>query len=199
MLLSGRFKWAVLVSICVIVLRCIDTANPFKAFTSDELVGTWQAKYENFWNFSKEITGVETIILRADGTYQQIYDDGKGYKYVSPWNKWRLERGRDLYLEGGRFYALGIEDAKAYARGGILDVIAPGNERMELMREIVLFVGPTSLAPGGAVLFSPPISDLDAPKFAKFYRVLTFTSTPPLNCESACSKLENQERVGNCK
>ncbi len=182
MLYTRWFKWAVLVLISTIVLACaIDTANPFKTFTPEELVGTWRAEYKNFRNFDIEVTGVETITLKADGTFQQIYDDGKGYKHTSLWNKWRLERGRDLYLKGGRFYALGIEKAEGYARGGILEVIAPGNRRIELNGEIVLFLGPTSLAPGGAVLISPPVSDLDAPKYAEFYRVLTPTTTPTIN------------------
>lgn len=170
MLPSGRLKWAVLISICVIVLGCIDTANPFKTFTSDELVGTWQAKYENFRNLNIEITGVETIILKADGTYQQIYDDGKGYRYESSWNRWRLERGRRLFLKDGRFYAMGIEWAESW-RSGVHTFIAHDFERIDLEGEIILFVYPTSLYPGGAYLFSPLVGDLDAPKWVRFYRV----------------------------
>ncbi|NIN94247.1 MAG: hypothetical protein GTO49_04500, partial [Anaerolineae bacterium] len=142
---------------------------------ASDLVGTWSADYEV--SFGRRcwyrMTGVETLTLRADGTYQQLYDDGRGYVYVSPWNRWRLEEEEDrgasiLHLEGGRFYPLGKEWAEALAerswqyhsdddgRGQPLDLDGT---------EVILHVRSRS---GQRCLEYPPVCDLDAPVIVNF-------------------------------
>ena len=175
--LRGLLKVTILLLFSITLISCIDTANPLRSFTVDELAGTWRAEYKDFKYFDVEVTGVETFTLKTDGTYQQAYDDGKGYKYVSSWNKWRLEGGRRLYFEGARFYALGIRDAESWTPNAVHTFIAHDFERIDLKNEIVLFVYPTSLYPGGAYLYTPLVGDLDAPKWARFYRVLDSTNS----------------------
>jgi hypothetical protein len=186
MIQRGWLRWTILALVLsgVVGCRTVDAVNPFKTFTPGDLVGTWRTEYTGIeyfaWDGTRKLAGVETLTLRADGTYQQIYDDGMGYKYTSPWNKWRLERGYILHLAGGRFYGLGIRDAESYAHGADLTVRGPGNEKMELIGEMVFFVYPASSKGGAAQLVSPPIplTDPDTPTTVLLYRVSTVAPTP---------------------
>jgi hypothetical protein len=88
-----RVKWVVLVLISTIVLACaIDTANPFKTFMAEELVGTWRAEYKNF-EFRYRGYRDETI------TSNQIEHISRfmmmeGLVYVESLEQMALERGR---------------------------------------------------------------------------------------------------------
>lgn len=114
-----QIEVCVLILVSAVACSCTPCAGDIE---SSDFVGTWRAEYDgnavNCWATTVTATGVETLTLRADGSYQQIYDNGRGYVYTSPWNKWHLTRpyGR-IHLEGGRFYPLGIEDAEALANG----------------------------------------------------------------------------------
>jgi len=76
--------------------------NPPATFQDSDLVGTWEARY---WE-----AGVDTLIIRADGTFKQIYRDNykKDYVYETPWNRWWVERFPDgrvrVHFEGGRYF-----------------------------------------------------------------------------------------------
>lgn len=49
-----------------------------ETFTEADLVGTWVASYF--------LHDTDTLIVRADGTYKQIYDDpDAGFRYESDW------------------------------------------------------------------------------------------------------------------
>lgn len=158
-----------------------------RVFTPPELVGTWRANYAGIeygaHDGIRRLTGAETLILRADGRYQQIYDDGKGYTYTSSWNKWYLESGRVLHLENGRIYPLGIAEAekRAQSRGAICSYLSqiPGKGIIEVnCTEALLYVFGNSVAPGSAVLEHLQVGDPDAPKVVVFYRVSTLVATP---------------------
>jgi hypothetical protein len=74
--------------------------KPPSTSKESDLVGTWQTKYPG--------ERIDTITLRADGTYKQVYRQPDGYTYESPWNRWYLEY-RDsgwiyVHLEGMRYY-----------------------------------------------------------------------------------------------
>jgi len=61
---------------------------PPESFQESDLVGTWVAKYAY---------GTDTLILKEDGTYKQIYDNPQtGDHYESDWREWWLE-----YRESG--------------------------------------------------------------------------------------------------
>jgi len=56
-----------------------------ESFQESDLVGTWQAQH-----YFGVVT--ETLILRADHTYQQIYENDRAdYYYTSSWEQWYLE------------------------------------------------------------------------------------------------------------
>jgi hypothetical protein len=78
---------------------------PPTTFKVADLVGTWRAHYDG---------SVDTLILKADGTYKQVYEDRheEDYVYETPWNEWSVDRYADgrvrIHLQGGRYYPAGI-------------------------------------------------------------------------------------------
>jgi hypothetical protein len=82
---------------------------PPTTFEDEDLVGTWRARYDG---------RVDTLILRADGTFKQIYEDRheEDYVYETPWNEWTVDRYADgrarIHLQGGRYYPAGITMAE---------------------------------------------------------------------------------------
>lgn len=165
-------KMAVCFLLGIIGLACVGVPRR-KVYEVSDFVGTWRATYENVENVWGSVSGVETITLKADGTYQQTFEGEKGYVYTSPWNKWWLESGRVLHLEGGRFYPLGIQDAEDLASGRLgASLISPTGERVELDgTEIVLYPSSYSDAPSGVVLEHLAVGDPDSPDIVRFYRV----------------------------
>jgi len=86
--------------------------NPSATLQESDLVGTWEADYGHY-------LGVDTLILRADGTFKQIYKNQReNYVYETPWNKWWLERFPDgrvrMHLKGARYYHDGIPLAEIH-------------------------------------------------------------------------------------
>lgn len=156
-----------------------------KTFTPSLHVGTWRADYTGTENLDIKLTGVEILTLRADGTYQQIYDDGKGYVYTSPWSKWYLKsKERILYLEGGRLYPLGVKEAERRAknpRGAALCTYLPYSsmdKNVEIdCTDAVLYILPEPSVQGGLILAYPEVGDPDDPEYVKFYLVATPTPT----------------------
>jgi hypothetical protein len=96
--------------ILIVSLSCSSSHLLKRSIEESDLVGTWQS---NYW----DANGVDTLTLKADGTYQQVYEDSSGYTYKSEWNKWYLERlpdGRQrVHLEGMRYYPEGVEVAES--------------------------------------------------------------------------------------
>lgn len=79
--------------------------NPPTTLQESDVVGTWQANYGGY--------AVDKLIVRADGTFKQIYKNRReNYIFETPWNKWWLERFADgrvrLHLKGARYYLSGI-------------------------------------------------------------------------------------------
>lgn len=145
---------------------------------SSELEGVWVANYDRS-EFEQSgciaiPTGTETLTLRADGTYQQTYEDGYSYVFTSTWNSWYLDYSAGRYvihLEGGRFYPIGIEDAEALAEGRLIYTnYGVWGDPLQLDgTEVVLYVGFNSSASGEMYLYYPPVCDLDSPVTVKFY------------------------------
>ncbi len=155
------------------IAGCCCPCVTFRKLEASDLVGTWRADYDEDY-FDRgcwyTVTGVETLTLRPDGTFRQVYDDGRGYVYTSPWNNWYLEdrrAGPVLHLERGRFYALGIEFAEALADGSShfhSDDDGRGQPVDLDGSEVILQVTKASLD-------YPPVCDLDAPVIVTFYLV----------------------------
>jgi hypothetical protein len=83
--------------------------------TQPEIVGVWQAHYRNYKNPgspSSRISGVETLIIHADGTYSQHFQSAV-YNYIGPVNQWSLVLdegdGPKLQMQGLIHYADGLD------------------------------------------------------------------------------------------
>jgi len=82
---------------------------PPATFGDTDLVGIWEAQYGR---------SVDRLIVKADGTFRQVYRDGykRGYVYETPWNRWWVERFPDgrirLHLQGARYYLAGTRTAE---------------------------------------------------------------------------------------
>lgn len=89
-------------------------SNPPATFQDADLVGVWEAHYMEW--------GQDKLILKADGTFKQIYQDCtlEGYIYETPWNDWSVEYFPDgrvrLHMEGARYYLAGIKIAELSGR-----------------------------------------------------------------------------------
>jgi hypothetical protein len=176
-----RARFSIQVAVCTLIALgipgCCCPAVTLPKPGVSHLVGTWTAEYDKDY-FGRRcwytVTGVETLTLKADGTFRQVYDDGTGYVYTSPWNEWRLEdrgAGAVLHLQGGRFYPLGIELAEALADGSFSyhsDDDGRGQPLDLDGTEIILHVRRRS---GQTSLDYPPVCDLDAPVIVTFYAV----------------------------
>lgn len=113
---------------------------PPETLRESDLVGTWRTYY---WGDS-----VDTLILRDDGTFKQLfYDPAEDrYYYETPWNRWWLEQLPDgavrLHLEGARYYTGGIEAAE---RDGLESFGEPDPSPMSFFdpfaEELVVMVG----------------------------------------------------------
>lgn len=107
---------------CCQVILTLSTAeisksqNPPATLQELDMVGTWKADYGSR-------RGVDKLILRADGTFKQIYENRReNYTFETPWNKWWLERFPDgrvrVHLKGARYYLGGIPVAEIYEDEG---------------------------------------------------------------------------------
>jgi hypothetical protein len=100
---------ATILLICgsLVLVQCgTKFAAPPASLQQSDLAGTWEADYLG--------PGVDTLIIREDGTFKQIYHSTKAedYTYETSWNEWSLEPFRDgrvwLHLPGARYYIDGI-------------------------------------------------------------------------------------------
>lgn len=103
------------VLLCAVPLKsireCLEApySNPSPTLQDPDLVGTWEARYG---------LSVDTLTLKADGSFKQVYTDhyNEGYVYETGWNRWSVQRLGDgrvrLQLHGARFYQDGIAVAE---------------------------------------------------------------------------------------
>jgi len=164
-----RSKWSIvslLLLVMMMVSACIgqrEFENPPATFQESLLVGTWEAHYDG------PGTGVDRLVLRADGTFQQEYNSLQSLYFKTSWNKWRVQQFMDgriyVHLEGARFYDKGIRVGEK--EGIACPASQPGcgstdlpysfydpvyDVYVEMVGELVLSVRESSDAPGGLVL-----------------------------------------------
>jgi len=118
---------------------CAPPAPPDSRFERapqvSELAGSWATRYESKVIEDKatgkqyQLPAVETIILKEDGTYDQVFDDGKSPRSRSEPCQWRVRLGSDgkayVSLLNMRYYLDGIEYAEAHPRN--VDLIIEGS------------------------------------------------------------------------
>ncbi len=120
---------------------------PPSTFTEADLVGTWQAKYGN--------ANVETLVLKSDGTYQQVFDAPESdYFHESPWSNWNLEYSSTgkpkLHLDGMRYFLLGGANLN-FDQTRYYDISE--DEYIELTDKVVLGISGDETKPRGISLW----------------------------------------------
>ncbi|NIN63247.1 MAG: hypothetical protein GTO63_00730 [Anaerolineae bacterium] len=102
-------SWAVPFSHCLQA----PYSDPPSSLQPADLAGTWQTSYER--------GVVDKLMLRADGTFKQLYETRvahiiRDYAYETGWNEWEMERFADgrvrIRLRGARYYLGGIRMAE---------------------------------------------------------------------------------------
>ncbi len=163
--------------ICLLVLTACDRIIPSRPISPEALTGDWRCDYNGLGDLGEPLIGTEIITFRDDGTYQQMYRDGRGYSYTSGWSRWRLEslpNGlQQVHLDKARFYPAGVQFAEDLEAGRVgISMWDPATGRnFDLRGEAILNVVARSSAPGGYELDHLPVGDLDAPTFLAFRRV----------------------------
>ena len=109
-----RSKWLGMVPLILVLLTTsgceVQYSNPPTTFQDSDLVSTWELRCGG--------RCVDTLILRADGTFRQIYRDHTvdDYSFETPWNEWWTERFLDgrarVHLQGARYYKVGVRIAE---------------------------------------------------------------------------------------
>ncbi len=122
------------------IRECLEApySNPPSTFRDSDLLGTWEAHYSR---------STDTLIIKADGTFRQIYEDHyvQEYVYQTPWNEWWVERFPDgrvrVHLHGARFYEEGIrvaEEGAGLERWKFYDPVA--HDSVDTRTELILNV-----------------------------------------------------------
>lgn len=93
--------------------------NPPDSFRESLLVGTWYTSYMEW--------GEETLIIRPDGTFRQIYHNHANngdFSFETPWNRWWVERLPDgrmyLHLMGAKYFLQGPSFADKLSNGYLI-------------------------------------------------------------------------------
>lgn len=89
-------------------------SSPREPVAESDVAGSWQLNYEGTLVPSGWISGKETLILEADGKYQQLFEDGKGdYPTIS--SIWKLSKNYDgqqvISLNRMRYFPDGVTRA----------------------------------------------------------------------------------------
>lgn len=123
-----------------------------KNFTEADLIGTWVGKY---------FGDTDTLTIRADSTYKQIYSANKSIKFQSDWQKWYIEHDSYGYVRlhlAGAHRCDGLDSECNNPGGGLPSgsrAINPCQPESSLFlnHEVILFVtGTTGDAPRGIIL-----------------------------------------------
>jgi len=162
--------------LAAVLAACAFNRIDWRRVTEGDLIGVWRAGYSQS-PARVDKSGVETVTLLADHTYQQTYHDGSGYSYESPWHSWYLDQDGLLHLEGGIWFALGVSDAFKAHQGRVEAITLHGKYvTINLSKEIVLVVDDYNAQIG---LESLPIAPLDEPGTVLFFRTSTLPPVTP--------------------
>lgn len=168
--------WILGVSLCLLLTT--SCGGPFgqpQTFTSEEIIGTWQADYSqydlpDFRKLGKTVRGIDTIILEPSGIYRQDFQSDD--RIISSQGQWQLEGDNVLHLKGGKMFVYGQELAESMAKGtGMWHTIDCFGHEIDVdTSELQLCVRADRSSPGGIVLHHLQAGDPDAPITVTFYR-----------------------------
>lgn len=208
--------FVLMVALCLVAIYLSYSYNPFprkgfdtspNTFKKSDLVGTWQAIYDP--------DRIDTITLRADGTYKQVYRELDGYTYESPWNRWYLEYRPSgwiyVYLEGMRYYANDIETGES---GGRKPATTPGivgepayfydhgeEKIIEMLDKVILRVVGFTSKPRGVLLVHMSTSvESGGPMFTLCRKCAVETPTAQMEGLQCCQMdFEMPDELKDCR
>lgn len=162
---------AVLVTTSVLLSACLSnlvaTSEPF---SEGDLVGTWQAVYDTSLPFVT-VTSTETLTLRADGTYTQVFARGRaGMVDEVDGKRWYLDDAKIIHLVDGLWPQLGPHQSRLFAKrmlGGFYP--ARGKQLALDAGEAYLLV--SSIGNGRFTMHHVPTGDPDSPRVIWFKRI----------------------------
>jgi hypothetical protein len=117
--------------VTLLVVACDVKTQPPPQIEESDLVGFWETKYSR--------TMTDTLQLRSDGTFKQLYEDrARGYVFETPWNAWWIERLPNqlirIHLEGAKYFL----ESPTLHDGEFYDPYA--HEFLHPVKELVLHV-----------------------------------------------------------
>jgi len=153
----------------------------------DNLIGTWTADYSHYNREPRGVTlpdGKETLVLRADGTFEQDFQAVTGFhrKVLGKWESENVKTDRyrmRIHLYGAMYYLEGLSAATDPNFGATMwDPIVHQYVSIGSKSGVVILYATRLLwksqSPCGRkydlVLQHLPIGDLDAPTWVTFYR-----------------------------
>ncbi len=172
-LLFGVLVIGMLISLA----SCTMPFEPQPTFMPEDVAGAWRADYSQFTvpDVSlpvafDSIDGVETVVLMADGTFQQTFS---GDREETTYGAWTIDVGDILHLEGAKTYTYGLQFADRLANGQArASVDDCHGQPIEISgADLMLCVRPDRNTPGLLILQHLEIGDPDSPQVVTFYRV----------------------------
>lgn len=102
---------------------CSSTRIP-EVYTRSDVSGEWQAVYQELRVMESEtneviyVSGIETLILKEDGTYIQSFSNStKSMDKIEAEGAWRIDESGTIHLEEGLWPQLGPNDLPKYREG----------------------------------------------------------------------------------
>ena len=154
--------------------RFITTSEPI---TERDLTGIWQARYQDVWAYDSKIgkmakvTGTETLTLRPDGTYRQVYDDGYGSIKSVDGHRWYLDESNVIHLVDGMWPQLGSEGSALFGERKLAGVRSIRGKDLQLDAGEA-YIQVNSLGGDRIEMSHLPTGDPDSSFVVRFYQVL---------------------------
>lgn len=167
LILAIALPLAISIALTGCLSNLVATSEPFSA---DDLFGVWQAPYDTSLPFVT-IPSTETLTLRADGTYTQVFARGTaGMVDVVEGQRWYLDEVNIIHLVGGMWPQLGPERSRLFAKGMIVGVYSTRNKDLPYdASESYLLV--SSIGNGRLEMHHLPTGDPDSPDVIWFTRI----------------------------
>jgi len=189
--MNQRFRYSVIGMLTVLLVACsFAPEEKVPPIEYSDLIGEWTADYSRYNREPRGVTlpnGEETLVLRADGTFEQDFQAAIGYhRKVS--GKWRAEKidyigWTRIYLNGAIYYLEGLPAARDPSFGVaawdpiVHQYVSIGNRPGVVIlyaRRLLWDSKYDSKIPCGRkydiILQHLPIGDLDAPTWVTFCR-----------------------------
>ncbi len=162
---------AVLVTTSVLLSACLSnlvaTSEPF---SESDLVGTWQGVYDTSLPFVT-IPSTETLTLKADGTYTQVFARGTaGMVDEVDGKRWFLDEANIIHLAGGMWPLLGPERSRMFVQGLIGGVYSIRNKELPL-NDGKAYLVVSSIGNGRFTMHHVPTGDPDSSDVIWFERI----------------------------